>query len=68
MKQNRKAMGEGNGTSATYSPCPDCRQGFTIWEGPCEKCGECGREFSNSGVLIQMACCEGDLDGWNALS
>ncbi|MBI4317519.1 MAG: hypothetical protein HY675_03435 [Chloroflexi bacterium] len=68
MKQNRKVSGPGNGSSATYQPCPECRQGHTVWGEPCEKCGKCGREFSSSGVIVQLARCEGDLDDWGVLS
>ncbi|MBI2953967.1 MAG: hypothetical protein HYY30_06605 [Chloroflexi bacterium] len=48
-------------------PCPQCLRGHSIWEGGCERCGECGREFDANGLLLQAARCEGDLDGWGSL-
>ncbi len=50
-----------------YRPCPQCFRGHYFWEGDCEKCGECGREFNVHGLLIANARCEGDLDGWGTL-
>lgn len=51
----------------TYAPTPQCERGHSLWEGVCEKCTECGREFDPSGLLIAGGRSEGDIDGWGNL-
>ncbi len=51
-----------------YQPSPECNRGHSLWEGACEKCSECGREFDGNGLLVAYGRSEGDLDDWGSLN